>query len=293
MTDRAPAVSAAHCKAVTSHHAKSFYFSSIALPPHKKEAAYAIYAFCRYADDLVDEARDADTARLAIEKVGAEFDRIMEGRADELAFAPAFAWAVRRFAIPRQLFLDLVKGVSMDLGPVRLQTWEDLREYCYYVASVVGLMMCRIFELEDPAQEERAIDLGIAMQLTNICRDIREDHERGRLYLPAEELARFGVTEESIAAHRVDEAFVRFMQFQIGRARDYYRASETGIAALARDGSQFTVWLMRHVYAGILDEIERQHYDVFAKRASTSTWRKLRLAWRAWRDSRGARPTAP
>jgi len=289
MTERAPAVSAAHCKAVTSHHAKSFYFSSIALPPHKKEAAYAIYAFCRYADDLVDEAHDPASARAAIEKVGAEFDRIMEGRADELAFAPAFAWAVRRFAIPRQLFLDLVKGVSMDLGPVRIRTWEELREYCYYVASVVGLMMCRIFELDDPKQEERAIDLGIAMQLTNICRDIREDYERGRIYLPEEELQRFGVTEQAIAAHQVDESFVRFMQFQIGRARDFYTASETGITGLARDGSQFTVWLMRHVYAGILDEIEQQDYDIFTKRASTSTWRKLQLAFCAWRDSRGSR----
>ncbi len=286
MESRAPVVSAAHCKAVTARHAKSFYFSSITLPPHKKEAAYAIYAFCRYADDLVDHAVDAEAAAVAIGRVGREFDRIVAGEAKELAFAPAFAWAVARFGIPRQLFLELVRGVSMDLGPVRIADWEGLREYCYYVASVVGLMMSRIFELEDRKEEARAIDLGLAMQLTNICRDVREDYERGRIYLPANELSRFGVTEDHLAEGRVDTRFRDFMRFQIERARQYYRASETGIVALAQDGSQFTVWLMRYVYAGILDEIERQGYDVFRRRAATGTSQKFKLAIRAWRACR-------
>jgi len=282
----APADSAVYCRRVTSRHAKSFYFSSMGLPPRKKEAAYAVYAFCRYADDVVDEAPDHDTAAIAIEKVGREFDRILAGEAEELPFAPAFAWAVNRYQIPRQLFLDLVKGVSMDLGPVRLQTWEELRDYCYHVASVVGLMMCRIFELEDQTQQARAIDLGIAMQLTNICRDIREDHERGRIYLPAEELDRFGIPAGQLADGPVNQAWISLMQFQIARARDYYRSSEPGIQALAKDGSQFTVWLMRYVYGGILDEIERLRYDVFSRRAATSKWRKAQLALKAWRASR-------
>jgi len=276
---------------MTAKHARSFYFSSFALPPEKKTAAYAVYAFCRHADDLVDFAANQAEATAAIERVGAAFDRILAGEAKELEFAPAFAWAVRRYEIPREHFLDLVRGVSMDLGPVRIKTWEELYEYCYYVASVVGLMMCRIFELSDPQQEARAIELGLAMQLTNILRDIREDLDRDRIYLPEEELARFGVDETALREGRVDDAFVRMMQFQIERARRYYTSSELGIRALADDGSQYTVWLMRMVYAGILDGIESQKYDVFFARASTGLLRKLSLAWEARRRHRASRET--
>ncbi len=282
------AASHAFCHRQTRQHARSFYFASIALPPEKKRAAYAVYAFCRYADDLVDRAVAADGIEAALTQVGTDFDAMLAGEKTEPPFAPAFAWAVRRYGIEKQPFLDLLKGVSMDLGPVRIADWPALREYCYHVASVVGLMMARIFELRDERGREQAIDLGIAMQLTNIIRDIGEDFRLGRVYLPADELAAHGVAPEDLGGARVTPALRELLRFQIARARDFYRRAEPGIALLANDGSQFTVWLMRHVYGGILDEVERANYEVLQRRVSTSLPRKLALAARAWRDRRRA-----
>jgi len=276
-----------HCRTTTRHHAKSFYFASIALPREKKDAAYAVYAFCRYADDVVDETPDDAPAALA--KIESEYDRMTAGNTSDPPFAPAFAWAVQRYNVPKEPFMELLEGVARDQGRVRIATWEELRDYCWHVASTVGLMMARIFELRDERGVERAVELGIAMQLTNILRDIREDYARDRIYLPAEELARFGVAESDLAANRLTPEITALLRFQIDRAREFYRSSEMGIPLLADDGSQYTVWLMRHVYAGILDAIEAQGLDVFSQRASTSTPRKLVLAAKAWRDWRRTR----
>lgn len=285
----AVAASHAYCHAQTRRHARSFYFASLALPAEKKLAAYAVYAFCRYADDLVDRAESADGVEALLARVGAEFDAMLSGEKTEPPFAPAFAWAVRRFGIEKEPFLDLLKGVSMDLGPVRIADWPTLRDYCYHVASVVGLMMARIFELRDERGRAQAIDLGIAMQLTNIIRDVGEDFRLGRVYLPADELAAHGVATNDLGHARVTPELRDLLRFQIARAREFYTRAEPGIALLADDGSQFTVWLMRHVYAGILDEVERADYEVLRRRVSTSFARKLALAARAWRDHRRAR----
>ena len=282
-----------HAREVTRHHAKSFYFASVALPQHRRRAAYAVYAFCRHADDVVDEAETAGragtTVRAAIESLGAGLDLIFAGRRGEVdwPFAPALAAAVQEFGLPRQAFDELLEGVLMDLRPrVRAESWEELRRYCYHVASTVGLIMCPLLGLRDPAGRERAIDLGIAMQLTNILRDVGEDLGRDRIYLPAEELERFGLGENDLAAGEVTAAWRGFMRFQIRRARDYYARSEPGIRLLAADGSQLTVWLMHQVYGDILRQIERQDYQVFRRRAATGLGRKLWLAVRAWRRSR-------
>ncbi len=280
-----------YCHGQTRRHARSFYFASVALPKEKKRAAYAVYAFCRYADDLVDRgAGDAGVAA-ALARVGAEFDAMRAGERTEPAFALAFAWAVRRFGIEREPFLELLRGVAMDLGPVALADWPALRDYCYHVASTVGLMMARIFELRDPRGREQAIDLGIAMQLTNILRDVGEDYRMGRVYLPADELAAGGVAVTDLGADRVTPALRGLLREQVARAREYYRRAEPGIALLADDGSQFTVWLMRHVYAGILEEVERADYEVLRGRVRTSFARKLVLAGRAWKDQRKIRST--
>ena len=275
-----------YCQRETRRHARSFYFASVALPRDKKRAAYAVYAFCRYADDLVDRSTSPENIGPALARVGAEFDRLVAGAVSEPPFAPAFAWAVARYGIEKQPFLDLLKGVAMDLGPVRIADWPQLRDYCYHVASVVGLMMARIFELRDEASRERAIDLGLAMQLTNILRDVGEDQRLGRVYLPADELAAGGVDPGDLTAERATPALRTLLRAQIARARKYYTQAEAGIPLLADDGSQYTVWLMRHVYAGILDEIEKLDYEVLRRRASTSFPRKLLLAARAWRDYR-------
>lgn len=283
------AASHAYCHRQTKRHARSFYFASVALPREKKQAAYAVYAFCRYADDLVDRAISTGGVDAALVKVGAEFDRLTDGTRCDPPFAPAFAWAVNRYGIERQPFLDLLKGVAMDLGPVRIADWPALKDYCYHVASVVGLMMASIFELRDEAGRERAIDLGIAMQLTNIIRDVGEDYRMGRIYLPADEMAAHGVSAEDLGTEKASKNLKKLLRAQIARARDFYRQAEEGIPLLADDGSQFTVWLMRHVYGGILEEVEKMDGEVLHQRASTSFPRKLVLAGRAWRDLRRSR----
>lgn len=275
----------AACRRITRHHARSFFFASHTLPPQKRQAAYAVYAFCRYVDDLLDET-DPQTVPLPEsgwhDTLNDLLDRLYSGQETSLEFAPAFRETVLRYQIPRQPFSDLIRGVCLDHQPLRLQTWPELKHYCYHVASVVGLILCPIFGLKRKESQAHAIDLGIAMQLTNILRDIQEDGARGRLYLPAEELRRFGVHESDLVLGRTTPEFVDLMQFQIQRARGFFSNSEQGIPDLENDGSQLTVWLMRYVYAGILDEIERMQYDVFSRRATVGPFRKLILAGKAW-----------
>ncbi|MDK3156660.1 phytoene/squalene synthase family protein [Kamptonema cortianum] len=282
----------AEARTITRHHAKSFYFSSIALPEYKKRAAYAIYAFCRYADDLIDravaEGRDLTHAE---EQLGKLLDELYAGDARQ-PWSPAFWLTVEQFAIPRDYFTDLIRGVLMDRGPVRIADWEGLHRYCYHVASVVGLMMSKIFELSDPAAQEQAIEMGVAMQLTNILRDVKEDYANNRIYLPATELAEYSCTEGQIAQGRFDANFRRLMEFQIARAREYYARAVPGIAKLADDGSQLTVWIMSTVYAGILDELDKRGANCFQGRVHVSTPRKLLLlvkAWWSWRRQRKGR----
>ncbi|MBV8901781.1 MAG: phytoene/squalene synthase family protein [Verrucomicrobia bacterium] len=278
-----------YCRENTRRHARSFYFASFTLPERKKVAAYSIYAFCRYLDDLIDQHRPGVDGAALVTRVRDEFARLVSGEVAVPPFALAFANTVKLYRIPPEPFLDLTRGVLMDTGPVALQTWDDLRRYCYHVASVVGLAMCPVLGLAGNHGAEQAVELGIAMQLTNILRDIREDWERGRVYLPADELARFGVDVEDLARCRVTEPFRQLMQFQIARARAFYLRSEASIPMLADDGSQLTVWMMRHLYAGILEEIEKQNFDVFRQRAGTSLARKVALAGRAYRDYRRTR----
>ncbi len=284
------AVSYQYCRKVAADHAKSFYFSSFALPRHKRRAAYAVYAFCRHADDTIDVACEQNPAAKAGALAGLqqEFAAIMAGQTDLLPFAPAFAATIEQYQIPERYFTDLIHGVGMDVGAVKIKNWPELREYCYYVASVVGLIMARIFGLEagDEEGEARAIDLGIAMQLTNIIRDVAEDYQRGRIYLPADEMAAAGLDDTALAATSTSPQLRQFIADQVERAREHYAASEAGIRKLDRDGSQLTVWTMRHVYAGILDEVEKVDYDMLSGRVATSLWRKFLLAWQAWQDSR-------
>jgi phytoene synthase len=276
------------CRRITQHHAKSFYFASHVLPCTKRGDAYAVYAFCRYVDDQIDLAPDEATRRRAfgelkeiLEKVyGTEFD---PADSSILPWLPAFRETVHRRKIPPAYFQDLLTGVEMDRGRVRIENWEELERYCYHVASVVGLIMVHV--LGEPAPEllKPARDLGTAMQLTNILRDIAEDWERDRLYLPRTELAKFGLNTEDIALRRVSDPFRSLMRFQIGRARAYYSYAEPGIKALPRDGSQLTVRLMGTIYSGILDEIERADYQVYRGRVRVSFARKLWLAFKVAR----------
>ncbi len=267
----------------TRRYATTFYFASHVLPPDKRDAAYAVYAFCRYADNIADAGgtglENAHDAARQLVLLRRELDALYGDG------VPGARWlalrdTIDRFGIPRRYFLELLDGVSMDLSPRPLHTFEELHTYCYHVASVVGLIMCYVFEATSDEALEYAADLGTAMQLTNILRDIGEDCAMGRTYLPRDEMLRHGISEESLARGTVDSRFRTFMAFQIERARSYYQRAEPGIALVPPDGSRFCVTLMRTLYAGILDRIERNDYDVFRRRARVSLLSKILQALR-------------
>jgi phytoene synthase len=214
--------------------------------------------------------------------------RAFESGGDQLGeeWMPAFRETISRKKICRRWFEDLAIGVAGDAGPVNLQTWEDLDLYCYRVAGTVGLMMMRVFGSEDPAAEPRALDLGRGMQLTNILRDVAEDAKAGRIYLPAQERKQYGIRAEDLFMGRASGHWAEFMQFQVERAREQYRLAEPGIALLPAGGAQMSVWLMRELYAGILDPIEASGYDVFRKRHSLSMGQKVVRGLGVWLKKR-------
>jgi len=243
------------CQKLTRHHAKTFYFASHVLPALKRSDAYAVYAFCRHVDDQVDLAPDEPARLRALADLSHLLHSVYleEGGEHEACF-------------------------GMDRGRVRVQNWEELDLYCYRVAGVVGLIMVHVMAEPKPELLKPARDLGTAMQLTNILRDIAEDWQRDRLYLPADELEKFGLTDEDIAQQRLGDSFRAMMRYQIGRARAYYSYGDVGIPSLPTDGSRFCARLMSTIYSAILDEIERANYDVFRGRVHVSFARKLWLA---------------
>ncbi len=276
------------CRDVTRHHAKSFYFSSHTLPLEKRKGAYAIYAFCREADDAVDLAENSAQREQAVREFRERLALIYQGTLSGMpGWVPAFAETVRIHEIPSSYFEELLEGMVWDQGRVRLKTWAELERYCYLVAGVVGVVMTHLFTKPRPELLETAKDLGTAMQLTNILRDIKEDWERDRIYLPEEERVRFGIKESDFLQRDTPPTWRLFLQFQIDRAREYYLRSEQGIVQLPPDGSRMTVWMMRTIYAEILNEIEKADYQVLRGRVRVSMGRKLILAAEAWGRSRG------
>jgi phytoene synthase len=252
--------------------------------------SYAVYACCRSIDDVVDRAAargervDPQVARDVLERAfGSGGDVLGE------EWMPAFRDTVRRKRLQQRWFEDLTIGVAGDVGRVELQNWGELDLYCYRVAGTVGLMMMRVFGLEDVAAEPRAVDLGRGMQLTNILRDVAEDARAGRIYLPADERNAFGIRREDLLAGRASDRWKDFMEFQVNRARKQYEMAEPGIRRLPSGGPQLATWLMRELYAGILDPIESSGYDVFSRRHSLSLGSKLRRGLGVWWKVRAGR----
>jgi len=270
-------------RAITREHAKTFYFASHVLSESVRQDAYAVYACCRSIDDVVDQGvARGETVRPEV--AGELLLRAFESGGDQPGeeWMLAFRDTINRKNLRRRWFEDLAIGVAGDAGPVNLQTWEDLDLYCYRVAGTVGLMMMRVFGSEDPAAEPRALDLGRGMQLTNILRDVAEDAKAGRIYLPAQEREQYGIRGEDLFMGRASGHWIEFMQFQVERAREQYRLAEPGIALLPEGGAQMSVWLMRELYAGILDPIEASGYDVFQKRHSLSMGQKVVRGLGVW-----------
>lgn len=263
----------------TARGSKSFYFATRFFPPRLARSAHAVYWFCRTTDDIVDEARSPQEAALGIAEWEEQTRRALSGAPVSDPILALFARACAEHSIPAEYPLELIQGVRMDLAPTGYENFDDLRVFCYRVASVVGLMMMHVIGYSGQPHQQ-AIDLGTAMQLTNILRDVGEDLRRGRVYLPAEELREFGYSVEDLRAHRRGEPFRRLMEFQCRRARAYYGSGESGIPALSRDG-RFAVEIASKVYSGILDRIESGGYDVFERRAVVPRVRKYWITARA------------
>jgi phytoene synthase len=266
----------ASCGEIARASSKSFFMSSRFLPFEKRRAVWAVYAFCRTADDIVDRIAGANERLGAIDAWEAQLRAAYAGRARTPIFR-AFADAADRYGVPLQAGLDLLRGSRMDVTVSRYATYADLRAYCYLVASTVGVLVTPILGALQDSALERAATLGQAMQLTNILRDVGEDARLGRIYLPAEDLLRFAYGEDDLFASVVDERFVALMRFEIERARELYREAEPGIAQLEPE-SRYSVRLALHLYRGILSAIESNRYDVFRRRAFVPLGAKILTA---------------
>jgi len=274
----------AACRRVTLSANSSFPHAFRLLPQRKRLAMDALYAFMRVTDDLADEPAELSQKQRKLAAWRAGLHSALAGEFTH-PIHPALVDTVRRYAIPPQFLFDAIEGMETDLGPVRLATFAELSAYCYRVASTVGLACVRVWETRpgvthaetDPLAEAA----GIAFQFTNILRDLGEDLARDRVYLPADELARFDCPPESWRDPASVSAFRALMQFQIERARDYYRQSESLASKLSTEGRAI-FRVMHGVYRRLLDEIERRGYDVFTRRVRIAKWRKVLVCASGW-----------
>jgi 15-cis-phytoene synthase len=282
-----------YCRQISQHHAKTFYLASLFLPKRQQNPIFAIYALLRTVDDLVDMAEDKLTNGLITKE---EIQKLLEGWKSKLKACYAgevendpimMAWhdTLKSFQIPIEYPLDLMDGVAMDIEFKPFETFDELYVYCYKVASVVGLMTSEIFGYTDKQALQHAIELGIAMQLTNILRDIGEDVDRGRIYLPLEELRQFNYSTEEFMQKTRNDNFNSLMKFQIERARSYYLSSEKGIPMLEKQ-TRFAVGISSMNYCNILHAIEKNGYDVFSKRAYRSFYQKISTIPLVWYKTR-------
>ncbi|HEY6301038.1 MAG TPA: presqualene diphosphate synthase HpnD [Candidatus Binatus sp.] len=271
------------CAQVTRRSRSSFYYAFILLPPERRRGLYAVYAFCRFIDDIADDESIREPA-LLLKRWREELERVYSG-APTRALSRALADSARRFKIPRELFEEIINGVEMDLSRKRYQTWDELRPYCYRVASALGLICIEIFGYRNPAAKLYAENLGLALQLTNILRDVREDAERGRIYLPLEDLARFNVSEQEILGGVYSPNFVNLMDFEARRARELYALAQSELALEDR-ATLLTAEAMRLIYAALLERIIKSNYRVLDRRHSLSAPHKLYLVGRAWAEGR-------
>ena len=275
-----------YCRQVARTQARNFYYSFKVLPPEKQAAMCAIYAFMRFSDDLSDDDTADESRKARMSRWREALDRVFEGEYGDSLILPAFHDVTRRYEIPRRFFHELIDGTEMDLTTTRYETFDELYKYCYRVASVVGFVCIHVWGFEGGESAYAPAEAcGIAFQLTNILRDVKEDAGRGRIYLPQEDLKRFGCREESLLAPHADSAFVRMMEFEVSRAREHYEKARPLIHLLSPDGkAAFTV--MYRIYQGLLDRIQAGGYDVLRRRARLSSLRKVGIMAQVWTSHR-------
>jgi len=270
----------AYCQRLTKREARNFYFAFLTLPARKRRAIYAAYSFCRQADDIADGEGEASAKRRELAALRDRLHEALDGKPDGPVLT-ALADATKAFGVPARLYDDVIDGVEMDIEPRRYETFADLRVYCYRVASAVGLMSAEIFGYTDRRALQAAEDLGLAMQITNILRDLREDAERGRVYLPLEDLRRFGYAEDDLRRGVMNDAFRALMQFEALRARDYFSAG-AGLLPMVSYRARSCPAALHGLYSRLLDRIEQRDYDVFSERVRLSTAEKLGIMAKAW-----------
>jgi 15-cis-phytoene synthase len=269
-----------YCQEKATQSGSSFYYSFLFLPPERRRAITALYAYCREVDDVVDEIRDPGVARLKLEWWRGEVDRMFAGEPQH-PVTQALLPHLQPFDLTRSRLREVIDGMQMDLDQNRYLDFTGLALYCRRVAGVVGEMASTIFGRTDPRTLEYADALGLAFQLTNIIRDVGEDALRGRIYLPNEDLQRFGVSIGDILARRHSERFVELMRYEAARARDQYRRAYALLPEADRR-AQRPGLIMASIYWTLLDEIERDDFKVLDRRTALTPIRKLLLAWRTW-----------
>lgn len=272
-----------YCRQVARSRAKNFYYSFLLLKKAQRDSMCAIYAFNRYCDDLSDEPAIEGAAKLRerIAQWRIELDHALRGEFSEHPLWPAFHDTVQRFKIPHRYFHEMIDGISCDLEPRQIATFPELYRYCYQVASVVGLTIIHIFGFDSVRALLLAEKCGIAFQLTNMLRDVREDAELGRVYLPLEDLNRFGVSVEQLKAGAESENFRDFMRFEAERARGYFVESAP-LSELIHKQSRPSLWALREIYLKLLSRIETANYAVLSRRINVPTRTKLNLLMRAF-----------
>ena len=270
-----------YCRHKAADSGSSFYYSFFFLPPVRRQAIMALYAFCREVDDVVDECDDPGVAQAKLDWWRGEVAALYQGRPTH-PVTRALANALPRFALAEEHLQEIIDGMQMDLERARYPDFKSLHLYCYRVASVVGLLAAEIFGYRNRQTLKYAHDLGLAFQLTNIIRDVGEDARRGRIYLPEEDLDRFGVGAGDILRARYSEAFRRLMEFQIERADGYYAQAFAQLPAQDRR-TQRPGLVMAAIYRALLREIRRDGCRVLDHRMALTPLRKLWIAWRTWR----------
>ena len=269
-----------YCQQKAAASGSSFYYSFLFLPPERRRAITALYAFCREVDDVVDEGMDPQLAAAKLAWWRAEVANLFAGNAQHPVTRALEPYG-QNFGLSAERMNQIIDGMEMDLRQSRYLDWPGLEAYCYRVAAVVGLLAAGIFGYRDPRTLDYAKDLGIAFQLTNIIRDVGEDARKNRVYLPMEDLKRFGVPAADLLQARESSAFRSLMAFEAERARSYYQRALAALPAADRR-AQRPGLIMAAIYRGLLDEIERDGFRVLSRRTSLTPLRKLWIAWRTW-----------
>ncbi|MGE5523938.1 MAG: presqualene diphosphate synthase HpnD [Rhodospirillaceae bacterium] len=269
-----------YCQQKAAQSGSSFYYSFLFLPEERRRAITALYAFCREVDDVVDEVSDADVARAKLGWWSSEVERVYRGGAQH-PVALALADIVKPFELEEDRLHEIVAGMFMDLDHDRYATFDGLKHYCHHVAGVVGVLSAKIFGYQHPDTLDYAEELGLAFQLTNIIRDVGEDARRNRIYLPLEELSRFGVSEADILSARQTENFQQLMSFQIERALNHYDQAFAKLPAGDRKAQRPGI-VMAAIYRTLLKEIADDGCQVLTQRTALTPVRKLWIAWRTW-----------